>query len=129
MSLSPATADTATSAPLRLQRPPDHSRSLLVLAIGLAAAVVLFMLTRSTLSHVGDNIHALPHGGCYRDGTKTISYRGPGSSFPASSLLGFAPLILALALFALTYPALAPGHSSCRRCVTITHQCATQPSS
>lgn len=59
--------------------PADHSKSFLALSIGVALAVFAWTVTRSTLPQVGDNIHSLPHGGYYRDGTKAIHYGGPGS--------------------------------------------------
>nr|UEE94774.1 hypothetical protein [Pea streak virus] len=57
--------------------PPDNSRSFLALAIGAGIAIVIFTLRSSQLPHVGDNIHSLPHGGFYKDGTKTIQYHSP----------------------------------------------------
>ncbi|QCT25581.1 triple gene block 2 [Yam virus Y] len=69
-----------------LVAPPDHTRTYQLVAIGASLAALLFILTRSTLPHVGDNLHHLPHGGCYQDGTKRITYRGPNSSFPSSNL-------------------------------------------
>nr|ACM45987.1 triple gene block protein 2 [Helleborus net necrosis virus]ACM45993.1 triple gene block protein 2 [Helleborus net necrosis virus] len=89
-----------------LSPPPDHSRSFLALAVGLTLAVCLFALTRSTLPHVGDNIHSLPHGGCYRDGTKQISYGKPAGRVPSSNLFsgfGFSTaLFIAVVLAGLT---------------------------
>nr|APG77774.1 triple gene block protein 2 [Asian prunus virus 2] len=69
-----------------LTPPPDNTRVLLPIAIGLGVGVVIWCLTRSTLPQVGDNIHSLPHGGNYLDGTKRISYCGPKDSFPSSNL-------------------------------------------
>lgn len=62
-----------------LTPPPDYSKAVLSIGVGLGLAVVLFTATRSTLPHVGDNIHHLPHGGLYKDGTKSIAYGRPGS--------------------------------------------------
>lgn len=129
MSLSHVTGSSATSAPLQLQRPPDNTRSYLVLAIGVATAVVIYMLTRSTLPHVGDNIHSLPHGGNYCDGTKSIAYNKPARNFPSSNLLGLAPVFLALALFAVTCPFVTQGPVNYTRRISICHQCGTAPSS
>jgi hypothetical protein len=61
-----------------LTPPPDYSKAALSICVGLGLAVVLFTATRSTLPHVGDNIHHLPHGGLYKDGTKSIAYGQPG---------------------------------------------------
>nr|QQX32713.1 TGB2 [Butterbur mosaic virus]QQX32736.1 triple gene block 2 [Butterbur mosaic virus] len=71
-----------------LSPPPDNTKTFLALAIGVSLAVILFVATRSTLPHVGDNIHHLPHGGRYRDGTKTIDYCSPGRQSPSSSFRG-----------------------------------------
>ncbi|QYF50249.1 MAG: TGB2 protein [Xinjiang sediment betaflexivirus 1] len=60
--------------------PADHSRAFFALAVGAALAIFAWTITRSTLPQVGDNVHSLPHGGYYRDGTKTIHYGGPGIS-------------------------------------------------
>lgn len=62
-----------------LTPPPDYSKAVLSICVGLGIAVILYTATRSTLPHVGDNIHHLPHGGLYKDGTKTIAYGRPGS--------------------------------------------------
>nr|QDK54731.1 triple gene block protein 2 [Apple stem pitting virus] len=81
-------------------QPPDYSKSVFPVAVGVAVAVVLFALTRSTLPQVGDNIHNLPHGGNYQDGTKRISYCGPKDSFPSSSLIpSGTPMILGIVVF------------------------------
>ncbi|QED44837.1 TGB2 [Garlic yellow virus] len=69
-----------------LSPPPDHTRTYLACAIGAAIAICLYVLTRSTLPHVGDNIHHLPHGGCYQDGTKRIYYNRPQRNYPSSNL-------------------------------------------
>nr|WNN25165.1 TGB2 [Hosta virus X] len=65
------------SSPHRLTPPPNYTPVLLAVVIGVGLAVVTNQLTRSTLPHVGDNIHSLPHGGNYQDGTKSVIYRGP----------------------------------------------------
>lgn len=63
-----------------LTPPPDYSKAVLAVAIGLAAALLVHQLTRSTIPHSGDNIHSLPFGGSYVDGTKRIRYEGPSRS-------------------------------------------------
>uniref|UniRef100_A0AAU6WJ40 Triple gene block 2 n=1 Tax=Pitahaya virus E TaxID=3144105 RepID=A0AAU6WJ40_9VIRU len=60
-----------------LSPPPDYSQCLLCLAIGLSVATAIGLISRNTLPHVGDLHHSLPHGGYYKDGTKTILYSGP----------------------------------------------------
>nr|AKK31153.1 triple gene block protein 2 [Cactus virus X] len=66
-----------SGAPLRLTPPPDPAKVVLPLTIGLGLALIVFTLTRSTLPSVGDSSHSLPHGGWYKDGTKTVFYSGP----------------------------------------------------
>ena len=46
-------------------------------AIGLSVVASILTYSRSTLPQVGDHSHLLPHGGSYKDGTKTIVYGGP----------------------------------------------------
>ncbi|BBD14451.1 triple gene block 2 [Cherry virus B] len=88
-----------------LTPPPDNLRFLTPIAVGLAVGIVIYALTRSTLPGVGDNIHNLPHGGDYRDGTKTIQYYRPKGSFPSSNLFStsnFATLcVVILIIFAI----------------------------
>nr|QED44825.1 TGB2 [Garlic yellow virus]QED44831.1 TGB2 [Garlic yellow virus] len=81
-----------------LSPPPDHSKTFLACAIGATVAVCLFTLTRSTLPHVGDNIHHLPHGGCYQDGTKRIHYNSPRSHYPSSNLGSGSPPVFIVVL-------------------------------
>ncbi|QED42794.1 TGB2 [Allium carlavirus A] len=69
-----------------LSPPPDNTKTLLACAVGATFALCLYTLTRSTLPHVGDNIHHLPHGGCYQDGTKKIYYNKPHQGYPSSNL-------------------------------------------
>nr|WLW42347.1 triple gene block protein 2 [Lily virus X] len=60
--------------------PPDYSKPILAAVIGGALAFFVLLVTRNTLPHTGDNLHSLPHGGSYCDGTKRIHYRGPHRS-------------------------------------------------
>lgn len=60
-----------------LTPPPDYTKVFLAIAVGFSCALVISLFTRSTLPHVGDQIHSLPHGGWYRDGTKQIFYGRP----------------------------------------------------
>nr|QED43727.1 TGB2 [Garlic latent virus] len=86
-----------------LSPPPDHTKTFFAGAIGICIALCLYTLTRSTLPHVGDNIHSLPHGGCYQDGTKRIVYNSPARNFPSSNLLPnfSSPLCLLALIFGL----------------------------
>nr|QED43823.1 TGB2 [Garlic latent virus]QED43877.1 TGB2 [Garlic latent virus]QED43883.1 TGB2 [Garlic latent virus] len=82
-----------------LSPPPDHTKTYFAGAIGVCVALCLYTLTRSTLPHVGDNIHSLPHGGCYQDGTKRIVYNNPARNFPSSNLpLNFSSPVLLLGI-------------------------------
>lgn len=60
-----------------LTAPPDHTKTWTVAAIGLSIVLFTLVYSRSTLPQVGDNIHSLPHGGYYKDGTKQIFYGAP----------------------------------------------------
>lgn len=60
-----------------LTAPPDYTRVFLCVGLGLTLALVVAVYSRSTLPFVGDNSHALPHGGIYRDGTKSVCYGAP----------------------------------------------------
>nr|BDX36197.1 triple gene block protein 2 [Plantago asiatica mosaic virus] len=75
-----------------LTPPTDYGKPVLAASIGISLAALVYTATRSTLPHVGDNLHALPHGGRYVDGTKSISYYSPNNSkardpFPYAFLL------------------------------------------
>nr|WAK97815.1 TGB2 [Garlic latent virus] len=80
---------------------PDHTKTYFAGAIGICIALCLYTLTRSTLPHVGYNIHSLPHGGCYQDGTKRIIYNSPARNFPSSNL--FTNLTIPFCLIALIF--------------------------
>nr|QTU68147.1 triple gene block protein 2 [Potato virus X] len=61
----------------RLTAPVNSEKVYIVLGLSLALISITFLLSRNNLPHVGDNIHSLPHGGAYRDGTKAILYNSP----------------------------------------------------
>ncbi|ASJ78787.1 triple gene block protein 2 [Vanilla virus X] len=82
-----------------LIHPPDHTNAIRIAAVFLGVTLTIYALRVNTLPHVGDNIHALPHGGRYQDGTKTIFYNSPFRSQVPSTL----PAILALILPAIIY--------------------------
>ncbi|AFV31419.1 TGB-2 [Rubus canadensis virus 1] len=69
-----------------LTPPKDYTGAAISVVIGLCIAFAFHSLTRSNLPHAGDNIHHLPHGGFYKDGTKVVAYGGPQSRFPSSNL-------------------------------------------
>ncbi|QIL68842.1 triple gene block protein 2 [Papaya virus X] len=104
--------------PLTLTPPADLSKVYLPLAIGIALTLVIYAITRSTLPYVGDSTHALPHGGFYKDGTKTIHYHGIGRNFRTSA--GLLPLLLAFSLPLIIYvsslPFLRSSTRSCPHC-------------
>nr|DAG45438.1 MAG TPA: movement protein [Bacteriophage sp.] len=98
--------------------PPDNTKAILAVAVGCSIGLALFMLTRSTLPHVGDNLHSLPHGGSYRDGTKSINYCGPRKNYPSSNLLtnstAFVPIIVVVLTGAILL--LSRGSGRCVAC-------------
>ncbi|AIZ76633.1 triple gene block protein 2 [Elderberry carlavirus D] len=81
-----------------LSAPPNRTNLYLAIAIAVCVVGSLYTLTRSSLPHVGDNIHSLPHGGRYRDGTKQVDYCSPGRRYPSSNLLAQRSNIWVLAL-------------------------------
>ncbi|AIZ76615.1 triple gene block protein 2 [Elderberry carlavirus A] len=70
-----------------LSAPPDKTKLYLYLGIVICVVGSLYFLTRNNLPHVGDNVHSLPHGGRYRDGTKSVDYYSPKRHNPSSNLL------------------------------------------
>nr|AHJ80267.1 triple gene block protein 2 [Cherry twisted leaf associated virus] len=61
---------------MSLQPPTDYSKPLLFAAVGVSLALLCATYKSNYLPVVGDNIHSLPHGGAYRDGTKAVNYNG-----------------------------------------------------
>nr|ANH10862.1 triple gene block gene protein 2 [Opuntia virus X]ATU47238.1 TGB protein 2 [Opuntia virus X] len=84
--------------PLRLTPPPDYSKAVTSLTIGLTLVLAVYAVTRSTLPTVGDSSHSLPHGGFYKDGTKTVKYLGPSDNHSKHI-----PLLAVLVIIALIY--------------------------
>ncbi|AEQ35302.1 triple gene block 2 protein [Mirabilis jalapa mottle virus] len=62
-----------------LTPPANYTSVYVAAAVGLSIALIVGLVTRSTLPHVGDLQHSLPHGGLYKDGTKSINYFKPRS--------------------------------------------------
>nr|WAB21409.1 triple gene block protein 3 [Banmivirus BanMMV] len=85
---------------MALSRPPDYTKVLFVSSLAVGTAIVIHFLRRSELPHVGDNLHHLPYGGLYCDGTKKISY---GGSYYSRKSYYFNPLFLVFVLSALIY--------------------------
>lgn len=85
---------------MSFQPPPDHTKAVLAIAIGAAAALFAFALTADRSPHVGDNIHHLPHGGFYQDGNKKIAYGGPHCA-KLTTKAGHLPLLAVLLVTAL----------------------------
>nr|CAA74275.1 unnamed protein product [Strawberry mild yellow edge virus] len=83
-----------------LTPPPDHSITYRILAVGLCSCCAIYAATRSTLPHTGDNLHSLPYGGKYSDGTKSICYSGPG---PTPDIPTHLPALLVLVLVIAIY--------------------------
>nr|ALP45857.1 triple gene block protein 2 [Cherry green ring mottle virus] len=61
---------------MSLKPPTDFSKPLLFAVAGVSLALLCAAYKSHYLPSVGDNIHSLPHGGYYSDGTKSISYNG-----------------------------------------------------
>nr|QQG34567.1 TGB2 [Dioscorea potexvirus 1] len=88
-----------------LYQPPDYSKVVLVFACTLGVTLTILVATRNTLPHVGDHSHSLPHGGCYKDGTKSIFYNSPNQHTHGNTnkQIGFIiPLAIAIILLVLT---------------------------
>nr|WAB21304.1 triple gene block protein 3 [Banmivirus BanMMV] len=85
---------------MALSRPPDYTKVLLVGSLAIGTAVIIHFLRKSELPHVGDNLHYLPYGGSYCDGTKRISYSGGHNN---KQSYYFSPLLLVFVLSALIY--------------------------
>nr|QVX32688.1 triple gene block protein 2 [Potato virus M]UZP17326.1 Triple gene block 2 Protein [Potato virus M] len=102
-----------------LTPPPDFTKVYLSAALGVSLALVVWLLTRSTLPVVGDRDHNLPHGGWYRDGTKSVFYNSPGrlNSIEArkAPLLG-QPWAIVVLLVLLIWASHKLGRPSCRAC-------------
>nr|QTW21046.1 ORF3 [Potato virus X]CAA80776.1 12kDa protein [Potato virus X] len=82
----------------RLTAPVNSEKVYIVLGLSFALISITFLLSRNNLPHVGDNIHSLPHGGAYRDGTKAILYNSPNfgsrTSLNNSKNAAFAAVLL-----------------------------------
>nr|BCA25742.1 triple gene block protein 2 [Cherry green ring mottle virus] len=61
---------------MSLKPPTDFSKPLLFAVAGVSLALLCAAYKSHYLPSVGDNIHSLPHGGHYSDGTKSVSYNG-----------------------------------------------------
>nr|ACV31390.1 triple gene block protein 2 [Ligustrum necrotic ringspot virus] len=60
-----------------LTPPANYIQVYVSAAIGVSLALIVGLATRNTLPIVGDLQHNLPHGGRYRDGTKSVDYFKP----------------------------------------------------
>uniref|UniRef100_A0AAU7L1W8 Movement protein TGB2 n=1 Tax=Hibiscus chlorotic speck associated virus 1 TaxID=3143942 RepID=A0AAU7L1W8_9VIRU len=108
-----------------LSQPPDHSKAVLILVIGISLGLIVYLLTSYKGPGVGDNIHSLPFGGYYQDGTKRIVYNSPQKQDKAFSIgldktLAFALLIL-LSFLIYVSERVVPNRNSCHNCVCSTH--------
>nr|WBY51305.1 triple gene block protein 2 [Lily virus X] len=86
-----------------LTPPPDYTKQKpLLQSCWRHSSSFCTLLTGNTLPHTGDNLHSLPHGGTYCDGTKRIRYGGPHRShvpeLPAKSwaLITVVAILIAL---------------------------------
>ncbi|QED44453.1 TGB2 [Garlic virus H] len=94
--------------------PPDYSKSILALAIGAAAGVVIFTVRTDQLAFVGDNTHRLPYGGQYRDGNKLVNYNGPHTGAPTFG--NFWPAFIAILLTLIIHFRSSTRRRVCIRC-------------
>ena len=88
--------------PQTLTPPADHSKAVLAISVGVGLAIFIFPLLSYKLPVPGDNIHSLPFGGHYRDGTKVISYNSPRAQEAGTK---WAPLLAILLLTLAIYVA------------------------
>nr|BAU45631.1 triple gene block protein2 [Alternanthera mosaic virus] len=86
--------------PHSLTPPADHSKAVLAAVVGVSLALIINSFLVYRLPSPGDNIHNLPFGGSYRDGTKSIHYN---SSRAQNTVSGVSPLLIVLILSALIY--------------------------
>nr|QNT38356.1 TGB2 [Cherry virus Turkey] len=61
---------------MSLTPPPNYTSAVLCGCAGVCAALIVVSLKSDYSAPVGDNIHRLPHGGSYKDGTKSVVYAG-----------------------------------------------------
>ncbi|QQZ48550.1 TGB2 [Garlic yellow stripe associated virus] len=115
----------------RLTEPVNYKRTIEVGLIGAAVCCVILLLTRNNLPHTGDNIHSLPHGGRYIDGTKQISYCSPKPNYPSSSLFDLPslwPLLSILFISAIIYAISRFDNRVVRRCyICYSSNCHHEP--
>ncbi|BAE66617.1 Triple gene block protein 2 [Nerine virus X] len=110
-----------------LTAPPDYTHILPIAIVSIAVALSLYTITRNTLPHTGDNIHHFPHGGRYRDGTKSITYCPPQRNLSPFNSTGYSIIPTALAIL---LPAAIYLSSKCFNSRTHPHSCShCQPNS
>nr|AAB81270.1 12K protein [Potato virus M] len=102
-----------------LTPPPDFTKVYISAALGAVLAAVVWLLSKNTLPAVGDRDHRLPHGGWYRDGTKSVFYNSPNKlnsiESRSASLLG-QPWALVILLIVLIWASGRVGRTNCRAC-------------
>ncbi|ACJ14320.1 triple gene block protein 2 [Potato latent virus] len=100
-----------------LTPPPDYTKAILAACIGLSLALLVGVYSRSTIPAVGDNLHSLPHGGTYLDGTKRIVYGAPNklNSLEGQRTLSGQPWAIVIVLIAVII-LLSRFNSTCAHC-------------
>nr|WCC59455.1 triple block protein 2 [Narcissus mosaic virus] len=109
-----------------LTPPVNYEQVYKVLAIGFLLCASIYCLRSNHLPHVGDNIHSLPHGGNYADGTKRVQYFRPHSSTSTNHKYTALCAVLTLSLLIFAQTRLAAGNR--RTSVSICHHCSSQGS-
>nr|AYQ96155.1 triple gene block 2 protein [Grapevine virus T] len=112
---------------MSFQQPANWAKSLGPVLIGAGVAIVIHFLRASNLPHVGDNLHHLPHGGSYQDGTKRITYCSPKKEYPGTGLFQLgnsqAVIVLVLGISLLIYAVEKFGIGAPRRCACNPNPC------
>ena len=99
---------------MSLSPPPDHSKSLLVVAACFGCSLIAFAANRYIYPVAGDTQHRFPFGGCYRDGTKSAIYYKPNLPISGRFSLGKLEVLLIVLLLIASIVGLSSRRS--RRC-------------
>jgi len=107
---------------MSLSRPADYSSSALSVALGCGIGICIFLLKQNHSPFSGDSSHALPHGGCYRDGTKQVFYNRPKAGVNPEGLTKSVAFLLCLILPLVIYASSkrnSGGTANCASCNSV----------